>query len=136
MFRFHRTPSRCAIRLSALLALSAAGTLHAQVASFDCAKASSPTERAICTSPVLGRKDVVMATYVQVLRQLKPAQAGMAYREFDDHLRVEQLQWLQQARNVCAGNVACLNRSYDQRIESLQKTLSANAALTFGRNGE
>jgi len=111
-------------------------SIHAQVASFDCGKASSATEKAICTSPTLGRKDIVVATYYDLLLRLKPATAGMAYREFDDSVRDGQRTWLQTGRNACGGDVACLGRAYDARIAALLKTLDGNAALTFGRTGQ
>lgn len=120
----------------AALALAAwwpALALHAQVASFDCRKATTPTEQAICASPSLGRKDVIAATYYQVLLRLKPATAGMAYREFDDRVRDEQRQWLQHGRDACRGDGACLDQAYDRRIDALLKTLDTNAGLTFGR---
>lgn len=107
--------------------------LHAQVASFDCGKASTPTERAICTAPELGRKDVTVAAYYQLLLRLKPAAAGMAYREFDDQVRAGQRQWLQGERDACRSDRRCLDRAYDRRIDALLKTFDANAALTFGR---
>lgn len=113
--------------------LLAAGSLHAQVASFDCRKAATATERAICASPELGRKDITVAAYYQLLLRLKPAAAGMVYREFDDRVRDEQQQWLQKDRDTCASNTACLQHAYDRRIDSLLKTFDTQAALTFGR---
>lgn len=120
------------ILLIASLALGA-GSVHAQVASFDCRKAATPAERAVCATPDLGRKDVVVSTYYELLLRLKPASGGMAYREFADRVRDEQRQWLRDGRDACAGNVACLGRAYDARLATLAKTLDDNAALTFGR---
>jgi uncharacterized protein len=118
--------------LSALL-LAAASVAHAQVASFDCGKASTRTEKAVCASPRLGAKDVTVAAYFQLLLRLKPAVAGMAYREFDDTLRNDQRQWLQQDRNACQADATCLDRVYDRRIDTLLKLFDTNAGLTFGR---
>ena len=123
---------RMLLRSSGLLAVLAL-PLHAQVASFDCGKASTPTERAICATPELGRKDVTVAAYYQLLLRLKPAAAGMAYREFDDQVRAGQRQWLQDERDACRGDRRCLDRAYDRRIDALLTTFDANAALTFGR---
>ena len=117
--------------LSALL-LAAASVAHAQVASFDCVNASTRAERAVCASPALGAKDVTLAAYFQLLLRLKPAMAGMAYREFDDTLRDDQRHWLQQDRNACQADVGCLDRVYDRRIDTLLKLFDANARLTFG----
>lgn len=121
-----------AISIAIGLLLMATGS-QAQVASFDCAKASTPTERAVCTSPVLGRKDVEVTTYYELLLRLKPAASGMAYREFDDEVRDGQRQWLHKERDACAGDTRCLERAYDARKNALLKLFDANAALTFGR---
>lgn len=124
---------RCARRaLFSALLLAVASVAHAQVASFDCGKASTRTEKAVCASPTLGAKDVTVANYFQLLLRLKPAVAGMAYREFDDTLRGDQRQWLQQDRNACQADVGCLDRVYDRRIDTLLKLFDANARLTFG----
>ena len=125
---------RCSARralLSALL-LAVAGAAHAQVASFDCGKALTRTEKAVCASPTLGAKDVTVDAYFQLLLRLKPAVAGMAYREFDDTLRDDQRQWLQQERDACQADASCLDRIYDRRIDTLLKLFDANAGLTFG----
>ena len=116
--------------------LMASAGVHAQVASFDCHMASTPTEHTICTSHELGRKDVIVTTYYQLLLRLKPAEAGMAYREFDDAVRGGQRQWLQHDRDTCGADAACLNRAYDQRIDALLKAFDANAALTLGRTND
>jgi uncharacterized protein len=120
------------VALIALLA-AAALPLHAQVASFDCHKAQTPTEHAICASPDLARKDITAAAYYQLLLRLKPATAGMAYREFDDKVRDDQRQWLQRGRDICQGDTRCLSNAYDRRIDALLKTFDTNAGLTFGR---
>jgi uncharacterized protein len=120
-------------RLNTLLAsLLLIGPAAAQVASYDCANATAATERAICASPSLGRKDVIVATYYDLLLNLKPATAGMAYREFDDRLRDEQRQFLV-TRNACGANTNCLEKSYDVRLAVLRKTVDRNAAVVFDR---
>ena len=120
------------IFLAGSLLVVSAG-LHAQAASFDCGKAATPTERAICASPQLSRKDVIAATYYQLLLRLKPAVTGMAYREFYDHVRTQQAQWLRHDRDACGADAACLDGAYDQRIAALLKTIDDNAGLTFGQ---
>lgn len=118
-------------RLNTLLAgLLLIGPAAAQVASYDCADAASASEHAICASPSLGRKDVVVATYYDLLVHLKPAIAGMAYREFDDRMRDEQRQFLA-TRNACGANTSCLEKSYDDRLAVLRKTIDRNAAVVF-----
>ena len=118
--------------LLSILLLAAASVAHAQVASFDCGKASTRAEKAVCDSPTLGIKDVTLAAYFHLLVRLKPAVAGMAYREFDDTLRSDQRQWLQE-RDACQTDAACLDRVYDHRIDVLLKLFDANASLTLGR---
>lgn len=121
-----------------LLAISACilglhGNVHAQVASFDCAKASTSTERTICRTPSLGEKDVRMATYYDVLQTVSPAVSGMVFREFRGGIQEEQVQWIKSRRDVCKKNTACLQQAYDQRIKALQKRLMDNVGLTYGR---
>ena len=124
------------ITITGGMLLLAASALHAQVASFDCHKAATASERTVCGSPELGRKDVTVAAYYQLLLRLKPAAAGMAYREFDDRIRDEQRQWLRKDRDACGSDIACLQRAYDQRIDALLKTFDTQAALTFGRTSD
>lgn len=121
------------IRMSALLGgWLVTAPVAAQVASYDCGKAATATEHAICASPSLGRKDVVVATYYDVLLQLKPAIPGMAYREFDDRLRDEQRQFLA-TRNACGAHTDCLEQSYDERLATLRKMLDRYGAVVFDR---
>ena len=120
-------------RLNTLLvSLLLIGPATAQVASYDCTNAATATEHAICASPSLGRKDVIVATYYDLLLHLKPATGGMAYREFDDQLRGEQQQFLA-TRNACGANTNCLEKRYDDRLEVLRKTADRHAATVFDR---
>ena len=123
-------------RLSALLlGVMLTSPTIAQVASYTCANASTATERAICASPELGRKDIVVATYYQVLLHLKPAVAGMAYREFRDRLRDDQQRFLR-TRDTCGANAACLNQRYDDRITALRATTDRYGAVVFDRSAD
>ena len=118
---------------SALLAsLLLIGPVAAQVASYDCAKAATATEHAICASPSLGRKDVIVVTHYDLLLHLKPAATGMAYREFDDRLRYEQQQFLA-TRNACGSDARCLEVRYDDRIAALRKVTDRYGAIVFDR---
>lgn len=113
--------------------LAASATAQAQVASFDCARAATPTERAVCATPELGRKDVALATWYDALLRLKPAVSGMAFREFRDGIAQAQRQWLRSQRDACGSDVACLRRAYDARLDAVRKTFDGNAGLTYGR---
>lgn len=123
--------ARASVSLATLLLIGPAG---AQVASYDCANATTAAEHTICASATLGRKDVTVASYYDLLLHLKPATAGMAYREFDDQLRNQQQQFLA-TRNACGGNARCLDARYDERIAALRKTADRYGAIVFDRPG-
>ena len=106
---------------------------HAQVASFDCAKAATPTEHAICSTPALGEKDIRMATYYRILQDVSPAVSGMAYREFRGGIQDAQTTWMKRQRDVCKDDATCLAQAYDQRIKVLHDTLMKNVGITYGR---
>lgn len=109
-------------------------SVYAQVASFDCKRASTATERAICKTPALGVKDLKMAAYYQILQEAHPAVGGMAYRKFRDNINSEQSKWITSERDICRSSIDCLTRAYDNRIKALHETLHANVALTYGRS--
>ncbi len=81
--------------------------------SFDCARAATPTEIAICTAPELGDLDTTMARLYTGLR----SGAGAATRT---RLRDDQRAWLRQ-RNACGADLGCLRAVYDRRIAELMK---------------
>ncbi len=90
------------IALVAWFALMA-GSVHA--ASFDCGKASTLIENAICTNPELSRQDEVLArAYQAALKQ-------------DPTIKADQIAWLKE-RNRCTDE-RCLIRAYDRRIAEL-----------------
>jgi uncharacterized protein len=105
----------------------------AQIASFDCAKATNPAEAAICREPALGAKDIRLAAYYQVLEEAAPAWSGMAYREFRDAQRERQSDWLKKERDACGGDLTCLQQAYDSRIAELTSTIAKNLGLTYGQ---
>lgn len=109
-------------------------SVYAQVASFDCKRASTATEHAICKTPALGARDLKMASYYQILQEAHPAVGGMAYREFRDNIHGEQSKWMKSERDICRSSIDCLTRAYDQRIKALHETLLVNIALTYGRS--
>lgn len=117
-------------RLSAmavLLPLIAATPALAQGgASFDCAKASSAVERAICRNPELARADREMAAvYSALLAKLTgPAK---------DHLAKDQVGWVGNRNRACTGDadaiVDCLKVRYGARIANLK--VLADGAYPF-----
>ena len=99
------------IRPLAFLTLAALATA-AQAASFDCARAYAPDEKAVCASRALNDADVKMATLYALDLRFVP----MGGR---DHLHDEQRAFLA-ARKACTANRACIGRLYTRRIATLQ----------------
>jgi uncharacterized protein len=96
--------------LASLAALPLGGP--AMAASFDCGRARSPDEEAICADRSLNDKDVRMALLFELDRRF----LAMGSR---DAMRDDQSAWLA-ARRRCGGNRTCLHRSYDSRITTLR----------------
>ena len=94
-----------------------AATAPAGAASFDCAKAATADEQAICASSVLSDLDTQMATLYGVRMQI-PMLMGARGAAQD-----EQRAWLTQ-RHACGGDVACIVQSYQQRIAELKQTIT------------
>lgn len=105
--------------------------LHA--ATFDCTKAISPVEKAICSNPKLSASDSAMAaTYRTDLAQLTSASIGL--------LRADQVQWLAWAQQLChatdgimtpADLAVCLQPLYTDRTKALRKAVTRRDGLTF-----
>ena len=79
--------------------------------SFDCAKASTPQERLICSTPALAQADLRLAQIYKAALSTAPDK---------DALRKEQNQWRTTERDVCP-DVACILRAYDRRISQLTR---------------
>nr|WP_191909527.1 lysozyme inhibitor LprI family protein [Burkholderia pseudomallei] len=114
---------------AALGAALAFGALSARAASFDCAHAANAAERAICGTPALGELDVRMAAYYEMLQNARPADEGMAYREFRDALRDEQQRWRQRTRDACGARIDCLTNAYTARIAALRGVAAERLVL-------
>lgn len=107
-----------------LFALSVAGS--SQAASFDCAKAVTKMEKAICASPELSRLDEVLATsYKSARNRLSTQSASM--------LMKGQVSWLRYTASYCfvdydampaspANANKCLIDTFSIRIEQLNAT--------------
>lgn len=101
-------------KISFIFALIVPACVHA--ASFDCAKAASPTEKLICGNPSVSLLDEQLGqTYKQAL----------ASTNDKDLLKQEQMGWLKQQR-ACK-DADCLTKTYLDRIERLQKNETAIA---------
>ncbi len=105
------------IAVSGSLALIA---LPSHAASFNCAKAKSLDEKAICSHRTLSDADVKVATLFEVDSRL----VAMGQR---GDIGDAQRDWLA-SRKLCTSNIKCLTASYDKRIQDLQKAFDAIAS--------
>jgi len=81
--------------------------------SYDCAKAGTATEHAICGDVILGRLDAELGqTYSQIRRSMSSSSFAP--------IRDRQRSWMN-TRNSCGQNVACIEASYRQRLADLGK---------------
>lgn len=81
-------------------------------ASFDCAQAKEPDERAICASRQLSEMDVEMAVRYNTL-------TGLVAMGTRGEMQDEQRVWLH-TRAACRGDQHCLRMSYTKRIDALK----------------
>ena len=82
----------------------------ASAAAFDCAKAATHVEKAICANPELSQLDIHLHSYyLSAMYELEESKAC---------LKTDQLQWLKTVRNVCKDN-ACLKTAYLNRLSEL-----------------
>jgi uncharacterized protein YecT (DUF1311 family) len=95
-----------------LLVLSRVDRAAAARASFSCAAAGTPTEKAICGSRALAGYD----------RSLAAAWQRGLHRHDDDKAAYEQAQrdWLA-TRNACGGDAACLSDRLQERLDVLMQ---------------
>ena len=89
---------------------SAAGA--ARAASFDCGKAHTPDERAICATRDLNDQDVRMATMFHMLR-------GMRAMGVTGSMGERQRAWLAERRR-CGADRRCIASAYATRLRELQ----------------
>ncbi|MFC3552392.1 lysozyme inhibitor LprI family protein [Lysobacter cavernae] len=87
----------------------------AEAAGFDCTKAVSWAERAICFEPALGRLDEQLGQrYEQAL----------AASDSPDLLRTEQNRWLHDRRDACT-SAGCLQSAYRERLRQLDRAIAS-----------
>lgn len=111
---------------AALLALASPAALAQTGPSFDCAKAATEVERAICQDPELAKADrELTAAYTALFARL----TGYAR----DVLAADQLRWLRERNRGCAtdtdGIVPCLKQRYATRTANLR--VFADGAYPF-----
>lgn len=101
--------------LAASLAWAPVGVASRVGPSFDCRRAGSASERAICAStflPALDRR--VASAYGEARRAL----GGTLGEWLEERLRADQRAWLRR-RDRCEADVACLARELRGRAETL-----------------
>lgn len=112
-------------RIAALViaaGIAGAAPARAVAPSFDCKRASTASERAICRIERLGFRDRALGQLYRGLMARLPAgqRAG---------LRKDQARWLAGRDRACGATRICLERRYEARIAAL----SRRAARTAGR---
>ena len=109
---------------SALLALAllAAPALAApaRAASFDCARAKAPDERAVCADRALNDQDVRLALLYELDAHFLPMGGRGAMMD-------DQVVWLRR-RHACGADRACLGRLYGARIATLRAVIDDRVA--------
>ena len=99
-----------------------AGLNAAQAASFDCRKARTADEVAVCSDPLLSELDDIMADFYRRLRH---------YTQNFDNAMGLQAQLVDEARDFlrrradCGGDRACLEQAYRTRIMELLRRWEA-----------
>ncbi|KAB0661597.1 DUF1311 domain-containing protein [Burkholderia diffusa] len=109
----HRRHARRAnLRSVMMFAVLTISSMAAHAAGFDCAKAASPTEKAICADAGLSSLDgELAAAWKRVLTKGGDTAA----------LKAAQLKWLKQ-RDRCGNDAPCLGDRYRERLASLNGT--------------
>ena len=102
------------VELSVLLLVLFSGSAFA--ASFDCQKAQTLTEHAICEHRLINDADVKMATTYNIIRRLVPMGTRGAIQD-------QQVKWLA-LRNECRDNVHCLGDVYKMRQQQLDLAMN------------
>lgn len=91
-------------------------------AGFDCAKAATRVEKAICASSELSRLDEHLSAYYGFAKD--------ALRESEACFKADQMQWLKSVRNACKDN-ACLKKAYLNRLSELDGFQPGATALKY-----
>jgi uncharacterized protein len=113
-----RSPELAMQRIYWVLLLVASPLAHA--VSFDCAKVTTPQEKAICSSKELSAADDQMAAAYKLLLTVAPPDS-MA------DVRKEQREWIHEMAKECNGNspsdglTVCLGKYYEQRTQALRR---------------
>ena len=104
----------------ACIFLLLAWSAPAAAASFDCAKAQSGVEKAICADAEVSALDEYLGRYYAAARSTLGRAA--------ECMRTDQAQWLRTVRNACA-DAACLKKAYLERLGELDALQPGATAL-------
>lgn len=119
------SPVGAALCMGAALFISAPAT--AQQPSFDCGKASTAVERAICASTTLSTLDRDLATAYSDRRNAL-SKSGR------DQLLSEQRNWIS-IRDRCGADVNCLASAMTSRISALSQSATKSPTITTSYSG-
>jgi uncharacterized protein len=100
------------------LGFLALGLQDARAQSFDCQKAATPTEHAICDSRALSNLDMKMGTLYGVVEKLPMMMGARGDQTDAAHDFLEK-------RDACGADVGCLTDAYQARNKALQSTIDA-----------
>ena len=116
------------IRVLAAIATMSLGSIPAMAASFDCSKAGTPFEHAICDVPELSRADEILA------KAFATATGGLTEQSVT-MMRQDQRDWLNYARRVCTDDAqplttgryddeaaTCLLDKFNGRVAALEQS--------------
>lgn len=108
------------LRFDRLLSLLSTGifllvSLPSNAASFDCGKAASATEKAICADSKLSALDNKLSIVWKKVSGFDPVA-----------MKSSQLQWLK-LRDACGADASCLSACYSERLAVLEWVASQNA---------
>ena len=98
------------------LLMAAQASSPARAASFDCRRARTPDEIAICQTPQLSDLDSIMAMFYHGLRRYT-RRYGNAMG-LQGQLKDDARAFLNR-RAACGANVPCLTEAYKERIQEL-----------------
>ncbi|MGA8741446.1 MAG: DUF3298 domain-containing protein [Terracidiphilus sp.] len=102
-------------------------TIVAHAASFNCAKAKTPQERAICASPKLSVADGAMAAEYKEILRIVPPETAMEIRQ-------SQLVWIRKMATHCPENAYlenCLLSEEQSRTDALKHMIYKDDGVTF-----
>lgn len=119
------------MRVGFVIALLACAGISIEAASFDCARAATPQEKAICADPKLSALDEDTADAYKALRTRLSASAA-------DKVQQDQRELLLWLRQTCPDGkepghemTTCLTQGYSERLQMLKDGLQHVDSMTF-----